>query len=249
MHERRGVREARRAREFEAFVSGAGGRLLHTATLLTAEAPTDNPRAQELLTTALAHTYAAWDGLRGDDPYEHARQQLAVRFAHGAWRRHHGAGHLRPLRLDRHRLRSTVRRVLGRTTEPARSGAAPEAEDKPVRTGEAKDSGTGNAGPQRGRAADRSRGGPGDGSKARHPHGSWRARLRPPRPQGVLAGLTSQERLVLVLRLYEGVAEEQVGALLGLPVERVRAVGARAVSQLLHPPPARTRTVPKVVPS
>ena len=29
--------DVRRAQEFEAFVAGAGGRLLHTATLLTAE--------------------------------------------------------------------------------------------------------------------------------------------------------------------------------------------------------------------
>ena len=32
---------------------------------------------------------------------------------------------------------------------------------------------------------------------------------------------------MLVLRLYEGVAEEQTAALLGLPVERVRAICAR----------------------
>ena len=45
------------------------------------------------------------------------------------------------------------------------------------------------------------------------------------RPPGGLAGrLTPQERLVLVLRLYEGVAEDQTAALLGLPAERVRAV-------------------------
>ncbi|MYR61310.1 RNA polymerase subunit sigma-70, partial [Streptomyces sp. SID625] len=71
----------RRARDFEAFVAGAAGRLLHTATLLTAEAPDDNPRARRLLTLALAHTYACWDRLRGEDPYERARQALAARFA------------------------------------------------------------------------------------------------------------------------------------------------------------------------
>ena len=38
--------ERRRAREFEAFVAGAAGRLLHAATLLTGEPPGGNPRAR-----------------------------------------------------------------------------------------------------------------------------------------------------------------------------------------------------------
>ncbi|MFH8800222.1 sigma factor-like helix-turn-helix DNA-binding protein [Streptomyces sp. NPDC017936] len=156
MRARHAERGARRAREFEAFVAGAGGRLLHTATLLTAEAPDDNPRARRLLTLALAHTYACWDRLRGEDPYDRARQYLAARFAHGAW---HEFGGL-------------------------------------VRTR--------------------------------------------PRPAGALARLTPQERLVLVLRLYEGVAEEQVAALLGLPAERVHAVCDRATATVLHPPRERT---------
>lgn len=88
MRQRQVSQGARRTREFEAFVAGAAGRLLHTATLLTAEAPDDNPRARRLLTLALAHTYACWDRLRGEDPYNRARQYLALRFAHGAWRRH-----------------------------------------------------------------------------------------------------------------------------------------------------------------
>ncbi|MCX4737057.1 sigma factor-like helix-turn-helix DNA-binding protein [Streptomyces antibioticus] len=154
MRETRAVREARRAREFEAFVAGAGGRLLHTATLLTAESDRDNPRARRLLTLALAHTYACWDRLRGEDPYHHARVRLALRFAHGAWHRY---------------------AVL--------------------------------------------------------PFGRGR-----PSAVGPLAGLTPQERLILVLRLYEGVAEEQVAALLGLPGEHVRAVCDRATATLLHPP-------------
>ncbi|PWS40088.1 RNA polymerase, partial [Streptomyces sp. ZEA17I] len=37
MRERQTHRDRLRAQEFEAFVAGAGGRLLHTATLLTAE--------------------------------------------------------------------------------------------------------------------------------------------------------------------------------------------------------------------
>ncbi|MEU6535240.1 sigma factor-like helix-turn-helix DNA-binding protein [Streptomyces sp. NPDC047000] len=147
MGERHVSRGTRRSREFEAFVAGAAGRLLQSATLLTAEAPDDNPRACRLLTVALAHTYARWDGLRGEDPYDAARQELAARYAHGAWCR-------------------------GRV---------------------------------RGRAA------------------------------GLLAPLTPQERLVVVLRLYEGVGEEQVAAQLGLPTERIRLICDRATALLLHP--------------
>ncbi|MEV5613339.1 sigma factor-like helix-turn-helix DNA-binding protein [Streptomyces sp. NPDC052225] len=147
MRERQASRNARRAREFEAFVAGAAGRLLHAATLLTAEPPDDNPRAQRLLTAALARTYASWDRLRGEDPYDCARKELAVRFAHGMWLpyQHHDRG-------------------------------------------------------------------------------------------GVLGHLTAQERLVLVLRLFEGIGEEQAAALLGLPTERVRAVHLRAMALVLHPP-------------
>ncbi|CAM5492077.1 hypothetical protein SALBM311S_11390 [Streptomyces alboniger] len=61
MRERHAAQDARRAREFDAFVAGAAGRLLHAATLLTAEDPRDNPHARRLLTSALAHTYACWD--------------------------------------------------------------------------------------------------------------------------------------------------------------------------------------------
>ncbi|WP_172639139.1 sigma factor-like helix-turn-helix DNA-binding protein [Streptomyces tailanensis] len=157
MRERRVAQGARRARDFEAFVAGAAGRLLQTATLLTAEPPNDNPRARRLLTHALAHTYATWDRLRGEDPYDRTRRRLAVRFARGAWHRH--------------------------------------------------------------------------------------GLFRPP-PGGVLGMLSPQERLVLVLRLYEGVAEEQTAALLGLPAERVRAICLRAMATVLHPP---RKAVPKVV--
>ncbi|MFF3394257.1 sigma factor-like helix-turn-helix DNA-binding protein [Streptomyces sp. NPDC002669] len=144
MRERQTGRERRRAQEFETFVAGAAGRLLHTATLLTTEPmrpPGANPRARRMLTAALARTYAQWERLRGEDPYDRARRELVVRFAHEVWRHH------------------------------------------------------------------RPRGGP-------------------------LDALTPQERLVLVLRLYEGVAEEQAAALLGLPVERVRAVCNRAVATM-----------------
>ncbi|MEU0741651.1 sigma factor-like helix-turn-helix DNA-binding protein [Streptomyces sp. NPDC006134] len=152
MRERHAFRDARRAEEFQAFAAGAAGRLLHAATLLTAEAPGDNPRARHLLTLALAHTYARWDGLRGEDPYDRARQYLATRFAH----------------------------------------------------------------------------------EARHRYGApGRAR---PHPAGALARLTPLERLVLVLRLYEGVAEEQTAALLGLTGERVHTLCERATTTVLRPP-------------
>jgi DNA-directed RNA polymerase specialized sigma24 family protein len=139
--------ERRRARQFDAFVAGAAGRLLHAATLLTAEPATANPQAQRLLTRALARTYADWDRLRGEDPYNRTRQELAVRFARSAWRYH---------------------RVRG----------------------------------------------------------------------GVLDRLSPQERLILVLRLHEGVAEEQTAALIGLPADRVRAICGRAVAVMRSAPRA-----------
>ncbi|MFJ6666428.1 MULTISPECIES: sigma factor-like helix-turn-helix DNA-binding protein [unclassified Streptomyces] len=151
MRDRQVARGARRAQEFEAFVAGAAGRLLLASTLLTAEAPDANPRARRLLTLALGHTYARWHRLRGEDPYDCARQYLAVRFARTIWPRH---------------------RLLRRAG---------------------------------------------------------------PKPCGPLAGLDPQERLVLVLRLYEGVAEEQTAALLGLTAERVHTVCDRATSRVLHP--------------
>ncbi|WP_308402657.1 sigma factor-like helix-turn-helix DNA-binding protein [Streptomyces sp. AC550_RSS872] len=145
MGRRRVVQDARRDREFEAFVAGAAGRLMHAATLLTAEPPDHNPHARRLLTLSLAHTYACWDGLRGEDPYDRTRGDLATRFSRSTWRRPH------------------------------------------------------------------------------------------PHPDSPLARLSPQERLVLVLRLYEGVAEEQAAALLGLPRERVRTICDRAAAHLLHP--------------
>ncbi|MEV8123033.1 sigma factor-like helix-turn-helix DNA-binding protein [Streptomyces sp. NPDC085944] len=159
MRDRHASHSARRAREFEAFVAGAAGRLLHAATLLTAEAPDANPRARRLLALSLAHTYAGWDGLHGEDPYDRARQYLAARFAREIWHRY-GV-------LDRMRRR----------------------------------------------------------------------------PEGTLGVLDPHERLILVLRLYEGVAEEQASALLGLPVDRIRTICDRATAALLHPPPAPPRSV------
>jgi len=144
VRERRTDHARHRARGFDAFVAGAGGRLLHTATLLTAEPlhpPGANPRAQRLLLAALTRTYARWERLRGEDPYDHTRRELAVRFAREVWRHHRPRG-------------------------------------------------------------------------------------------GLLDPLTPKERLVLVLRLYEGVAEEQAAALLGLPAERLRAVCNRAMATL-----------------
>ncbi|GES31140.1 sigma factor-like helix-turn-helix DNA-binding protein [Streptomyces angustmyceticus] len=153
MREPRPAQESRRAREFTLFVAGAAGRLLHTAALLTGE-PVSRPApaAEELLTCALSRTYAAWDRLRGDDPYERARREMALRFAHTARR------HRRP------------------------------------------------------------RGGP-------------------------LDRLSPRERLVLVLRLYEGMPEEQTAAQLGLPAERVHALCLHAVAELRshRPRPAPSR--------
>ncbi|GGX39544.1 sigma factor-like helix-turn-helix DNA-binding protein [Streptomyces fructofermentans] len=169
MRERQASRNARRAREFEAFVAGAAGRLMHAATLLTAELPDDNPRARRLLTAALAHTYAVWDGLRGEDPYDRTRQYLAVAFARGAWHQYGGLGLAHP----------------------------------------------------------------------------WSR----PKPGGTLSCLSPHERLILVLRMYEGVAEEQAAAMLALPAERVRAVCARAMATLLHPPREAPAVIAEVAPS
>lgn len=55
---------------------------------------------------------------------------------------------------------------------------------------------------------------------------------------GVLGRLGPLERLVVVLRLYEGVAEEVTAAQLGLAPERVRALCDRAVSELRTRPGA-----------
>ncbi len=151
VRDRRAARDGRRAREFEAFVAGAGGRLLHAAALLTGEPTGDTEAAERLLTAALARTYARWDRLRGEDPYDHTRRTLAALFAHR-------------------------------------------------------------------------------GHRYRHPRG------------GTLARLTPQERLVLVLRLYEGVAEEQTAAALGLPAERVRAICTRAVTAMRSAAPRRGAT-------
>ncbi|MEU8892491.1 sigma factor-like helix-turn-helix DNA-binding protein [Streptomyces sp. NPDC048442] len=146
MRKREAAQQRRHAGEFEAFVAGAAGRLLHVATLLSGEPPGSNPHAQHLLAAAFACTYVRWDSLRGEDPYDRTRQELAARFARTAWH------HRRPRRQ------------------------------------------------------------PGHG--------------------GVLESLTAQERLIVVLRLYEGVPEEQTAAQIGLPVQRVRAICARAVSQV-----------------
>jgi DNA-directed RNA polymerase specialized sigma24 family protein len=133
---RRTAAETRRDTEFEAFTAGAGGRLLHAATLLTG----DPFAADDLLTTVLARLYADWFRLRADDPYEQARSELFRRFAYRPW--------------------------------------------------------------------------------WRRPHG------------GTLDRLTAQERLIVTMRYFEGVAEEQTAAQLGLPAERVRTISARATATL-----------------
>ncbi len=137
MRGHREVREHRRAREFEAFAAGAGGRLLHAATLLTG----DHTEAERLLEAALAATYADWFRLRDEDPYARTRQEMAARFARRSW--HY-----------------------------------------------------------------------------RRPRGGALDRLPPP------------ERLALVLRVCEGVAEEQAAAQLGLPTERMRTLCLRAIATM-----------------
>jgi hypothetical protein len=134
---RREAQEQRRAREFAAFTAGAGGRLLHAATLLTG----DRAAAERLLTAALARTYADWFRLRGEDPYVRTRQELTDRFAHRAWR------------------------------------------------------------------------------------------YRGPR-DGVLGRLAPLERLVVMLRFYEGLAEEETAAQLGLPAHRLQTLSLRALTTL-----------------
>jgi hypothetical protein len=142
---RQAAADSRRDAEFAAFTAGAGGRLLHSATLLTG----DPAAAERLLTAVLARVYADWFRMRAEDPYEQARSEMVRRFHHRPW---------------------------------------------------------------------------------------WR------RPRGgTLDRLSGQERLVITLRFFEGVAEEQTAAQLGLPADRVRAICARATATLRsrpEPPPA-----------
>jgi DNA-directed RNA polymerase specialized sigma24 family protein len=133
---RRAEAELRRDAEFAAFTAGAGGRLLHAATLLTGDARA----AEDLLTTVLAHVYADWFRMRAEDPYEQARSEMVRRFSYRPW---------------------------------------------------------------------------------------WR------RPQGgQLDRLSARERLIVTMRFFEGIAEEQTAAQLGLPLERVNAISARAAATL-----------------
>ncbi|SDN32234.1 Sigma-70, region 4 [Actinacidiphila guanduensis] len=145
---RREAAETRRDAEFAAFVAGAGGRLLHSATLLTG----DPAAAERLLLPTLAAVHAGWLRMRGEDPYELARRELFRRFVHRPW--------------------------------------------------------------------------------WRRPHG------------GVLDGLSPQERTVVTLRFFEGVAEEQAAAQLGLPEDRVRAIAARATAALRSAAPRPNRPAP-----
>jgi hypothetical protein len=70
-----------------AFTAGAGGRLLHAATLLTG----DPVEAERLLVAVLARVYADWYRMRTEDPYEQARGELFRRFSYRPWwRRPHG---------------------------------------------------------------------------------------------------------------------------------------------------------------
>ena len=78
MGRRQAAADSRRDAEFAAFTAGAGGRLLHSATLLTG----DPAAAEHLLTVVLARVYADWFRMRAEDPYEQARSELVRRFHH-----------------------------------------------------------------------------------------------------------------------------------------------------------------------
>jgi Sigma-70, region 4 len=145
--------ERRRIHEFESFVGGAAGRLLHVSMLLACE---DARAADAMLCQALSRTYLNWNRLRGEDPYTYTRQELVAVYT-----------------------RRAATRWLHR--EP-RSGR--------------------------------------------------------------LARLTPLERLVLVLRLFEGVDEEQTAAMLAMPTERVYALCNRAAATLRSRPRAQPAAFP-----
>ncbi|WP_328468512.1 sigma factor-like helix-turn-helix DNA-binding protein [Streptomyces sp. NBC_00448] len=154
--QRRAAAGTRRDAEFAAFVAGAGGRLLHSALLLTG----DRADAERLLTDALARLYADWQHLLdGDDPYDRARSELFVRYAYRPWRRLRG---------------------------------------------------------------------------------------------GALDGLSARERLIITMRYFEGIGEEQTAALLGMGVERVGEIAAHSGARLrsrparVGPRAARSRTASAV---
>ncbi len=91
------MRQEARNLEFRRFISGAARRLLHSATMLTAEPPHDNPRARRLLTLALAHTYAGWGRLRGEDPDGSQRSGREVGTVHREVGTVHGHRPCRPV--------------------------------------------------------------------------------------------------------------------------------------------------------
>jgi DNA-directed RNA polymerase specialized sigma24 family protein len=147
--QRRAAAEIRRDTEFAAFVAGAGGRLLHSAVLLTG----DRADADRLLTAALARLYADWRQLLdGDDPYDRARCELFTRYAYRPW--------------------------------------------------------------------SRPRGGP-------------------------LDGLSARERLVVTMRYFEGIGEEQTAALLGMAAERVAEIAAHSGARLRSRPARAAPRVPR----
>jgi RNA polymerase sigma-70 factor (sigma-E family) len=67
------------AAQFAAFVSGRGPALQRTAYLLTG----DWALAEDLLQTALAKSYLAWNRIRHDDPEGYVRKVLAN--THASW--------------------------------------------------------------------------------------------------------------------------------------------------------------------
>jgi RNA polymerase sigma-70 factor (sigma-E family) len=69
------------AEEFPDFVRAASAHLLHTAWLLTG----DQHRAEDLVQSALARTYAAWPRVRTEDAVAYTRRVL-VNAQHDWWR-------------------------------------------------------------------------------------------------------------------------------------------------------------------
>lgn len=69
------------------------------------------------------------------------------------------------------------------------------------------------------------------------------------RPRGgLLDGLTAQERLIVTMRYFEGIGEEQTAALLGMARERVAAIAARGGATLRSrpvPPPGSPSARPR----
>jgi RNA polymerase sigma-70 factor (sigma-E family) len=59
----------------------------------------------------------------------------------------------------------------------------------------------------------------------------------------VLSALPARQRVVLVLRYYEDLADEQIAAMLGCPTSTVRSLSRRALIQLRHNAPTTSARI------